>query len=180
MRNLLLATLLFWTVCATAQAQRLKIDVTYTNGQILSGPLSADLTELPASVNAFFVLNGTQAGTYATADVLRSSLVFGDASWNAADIVEFSATMMPTDGGGLAVTALSYNYAAKDTPTVDGRIVINFPLDIEGTDIASGQAFHYRYDTSSQTVSQVPEPSGIALTLAAAALAVVAPRHRRS
>ena len=179
MRTLLLTTLSILAVCATAEAQRLRIDVVYTGGQILSGPLSADLTELPPSVNALFVLNGTTAGTYATADVLRSSLVFGDAAWNAADIVEFSATLMPADAG-LAVTALTYNYAAKDTPTVDGRITFNFPLDIEGTDIASGQAFHYRYDTSSQTVTQVPEPSGVALSLIAAASAVALNRrHRR-
>lgn len=177
MRKLLLVTLLLWTVCATAQAQRLRIDVTYTNGQNLSGPLSADLTELPTAVNAFFVLNGTQAGTYATADVLRSSLVFGDASWNASDIVQFSSTLEVV-GRGLAVTALTYDYAAKDTATVDDRLAGNFPLDIEGTDIASGQAFHYRYDTSSETLTFVPEPSGAAAALAAAALAVVVRRVR--
>ena len=94
-------------------------------------------------------------------------------------MAEFSATLMPADAG-LAVTALSYRYAAKDTPTSNGKITVNFPLTIEGTDIASGEAYQYQYATSSQTVTLVPEPSAIALSLAAAALAVVARRHRRS
>jgi hypothetical protein len=156
------------------------MDVTYTDGQILSGPLSADLTELPSSVNASFLLNGTTAGTYAMADVLRSLLVFGDATWNVADLQTFSATLSEARiGGGLEVTALTYEYAPKDTATVDGKIAGNFPLDIEGTDIASGQAFHYRYDTSMQTLTAVPEPAGFALALIATASGFALRRRHR-
>jgi hypothetical protein len=79
-------------------------------------------------------------------------------------------------GGGLEVTSLTYEYAPKDTATVDGKIAGNFPLDIEGTDIASGQAFHYRYDASSETMAVVPEPS--AIMLVAAAVCVMALRCR--
>ena len=100
-----LASLLLLAFQTTAHAQRLRMDVTYTDGHIVSGPLSADLTELPASVNATFLLNGSAAGTYNTADVLQSSLAFGDGSWNASDLEEFGATFLPTDGGGVAVTA---------------------------------------------------------------------------
>jgi hypothetical protein len=116
------------------------------------------------------------------ADVLQSSLVFGDASWNAADLVQFSTTLV--EANALDVVALTYEYAAKDTSTVDGRLAGNFPLDIQGTDIATGQPFHYRYDTSSQTVTEVPEPSAIALVLAAAmsisARTLGRPRRRRA
>ena len=41
------------------------------------------------------------------------------------------------------------------TQLTDGGIVLNFPLSITGTDIASGQAFEYGYTTSTQTVSEV-------------------------
>jgi MYXO-CTERM domain-containing protein len=85
---------------------------------------------------------------------------------------------MPADAG-LAVTALSYQYAAKDTPTSNGKITLNFPLTISGTDIASGQAYEYRYDASSQMVTLVPEPTGAALSLAAALALAFGRRQRR-
>jgi hypothetical protein len=65
------------------------------------------------------------------------------------------------------VTSLSYAYAAKNTGTVDGRVVSNFPLTITGTDIATDLPFEYQYDTSQQSVTvkaeAVPEPSTLAL-----------------
>jgi MYXO-CTERM domain-containing protein len=46
--------------------------------------------------------------------------------------------------------------------------------------VASGQAFHYQYDTSMQTLTVVPEPSSIALAaLGLAALGVAATARRR-
>lgn len=96
--------------------------------------------------------------------MLRSSLVFGDDAWNATLLDEFAATPSP-DGGGLAVTALSYQYSPQDTPTVSGRIMRNFHLKIEGNNIASGRPFLYRYDQSMQTVTLVPEPATCILLL---------------
>jgi hypothetical protein len=75
----------------------------------------------------------------------------------------FTATFLPTDSGALAVTALSYSYRAKNTPTTNGKLAANFPLVIQGTDIASGEPFQYRYDTSTQTVTEIPEPSSVVL-----------------
>lgn len=164
MRRLKFLTPLFGTlfllalvtpVPQAAQAALLKLDITYTNGQILSGPLSADLTELPTSVLASFTLTGSTAGDYNLEDVLQASLAFGDGAWSVGDLQSFATTLLSTDSGGLAVTSLTYAFAPIDTPAVSGRLAANFPLEIQGTDLASGEAFHYRYDTSTQTVTVV-------------------------
>jgi hypothetical protein len=157
-----LLLVLLLTFPAAARAAPLRIDITYTEGHIVSGPLTPDLEALPESVFASFTLS-SPAGTLA--DVVDSSLVFGDGAWSADDLESFSATFLPTDGGGLAVVSLSYAYRAKNTPTTNGRLIGNFPLVIEGTDIASGEPFQYQYDTSSQTVTVIPEPSSLALTI---------------
>jgi hypothetical protein len=178
MRAFLLASFLLLVAPAVVQAQYLKMEVMYTDGHIISGPLTADLTELPEFVHASFLLNGSAAGFYATGDVLQSSLVFGDASWNAADLEEFSTTLLPGDSGDFFVTSLSYAFAPKNTPTGNGKLAANFPLVIEGTDVASGQPFHYQYDTSTQLVTLVPEPS--TLTLAALSVLGLCGARRRA
>jgi hypothetical protein len=63
------------------------------------------------------------------------------------------------------VTSLNYAFLATTSPTAAGIIILNFPLSITGTDIASDQTFEYGYATSNQTVSEapVPEPSVWAL-----------------
>ena len=84
-----LAPLLLLALQAPASAALLQLHVTYTNGQIVSGPLSADLTELPESVEAFFTVSGSPAGVFSIADVVEASLAFGDvtcgtrATWRA-------------------------------------------------------------------------------------------------
>jgi hypothetical protein len=152
-------------------ATQARVDITYTNGQIVSGPLSADLDVLPASVHAFFLLNGTSSGGYDIGDVAEASLTFGDGAWDQGDLDTFSATLIPTDAGGLGAMALTYSYKAIDTAHTNGRLAANFPLEIQGTDIASGMAFDYLYDMSMQTVTLVPEPAtGLALLIAATTL----------
>jgi hypothetical protein len=177
MRNVIsvLASLMILPVAA--QAAMLRVDITYTNGQILSGPLTADLDVLPDSVFASFTLSSA-AGTLA--DVIESSLVFGDGAWSVGDLESFSASLLPTDARTLAVVSLSYAYRPIDTPTSNGKLSANFPLEIQGTDVATGQPFHYRYDTSSQEVTVIPEPSSVALTaLGSVVLAVAAMMRRR-
>jgi hypothetical protein len=177
MRTFLLASFLLVVAPAAAQAQYLKMEVTYTDGHIISGPLTADLTELPEFVHASFLLNGSGAGVLSIADVVEASLAFGDVTWNASDLESFSTTLT-TDGDERFVTALTYEFAPKSTSAVNDRISGNFPLEITGTDIASGEEFHYLYNSSTQTVTEVPEPS----TLALVAVGVVGfmIRHRRS
>jgi hypothetical protein len=157
---------------ATAQAGMLQVDTTYTNGQILCGPLTPDLTELPASVLASFTLNAETAGIYDIDDVVASSLSFGDGAWGFGDLESFSIEIVHS-GRGLDVAALTYAYGSIDTPTVDGRLAGNFPLLIEGTDRATGDAFQYLYDTSSSTLTFVPEPIPEPSTLVLASLGFI-------
>ncbi len=174
MRRLPFVLLFLWALPVAAQAAPLRIGITYTDGQILSGPLTSDLDALPESVFASFTLSSA-AGTLA--DVVESSLAFGDGAWGAVDLETFSAAFLPTDAGGLAVVSLTYAYRPIDTPTTNGKLAANFPLEIQGTDVATGQSFHYRYDTSSQEVTVIPEPSSVAL--AALGLAFIMPAARR-
>lgn len=169
MRRMPFVLLFFWALPVAAQAAPLRIDITYTEGRIISGPLTPDLDELPSKVTASFKLSSA-AGELA--DVTESSLVFGDGEWNLDDLESFSASFLPTDAGGLAVVSLTYAYRPTDTPTTNDKLAANFPLTIQGTDVASGLEFHYQYDVSSQTVTEIPEPSSI--VLAALGLAVLA------
>ncbi|MGD9720135.1 MAG: hypothetical protein AB7O59_08120 [Pirellulales bacterium] len=176
MRRLLFVVLSCLALPVVAQAGPLRIDVTYTNGHIVSGKLTPDLDALPEFVFASFTLNDA-GGTLD--NMLESSLVFGDAAWDVSDLESFTATFLPTDSGALAVTALSYAYRPKDTPTANDKLSANFPLTIQGTDIASGEPFHYQYDTSTQTVTEVPEPSSVALAACGLACFVAAIGRRK-
>jgi hypothetical protein len=175
MRRLLFVLLFFSALPVAALAAPLRIDITYSEGKIISGPLTPDLDVLPELVFASFTLNDA-GGTLD--NILASSLVFGDAEWSAGDLESFTATFLPTDSGALAVTALSYSYRAKNTPTTNGKLAANFPLVIQGTDIASGEPFQYQYDTSTQTVTEIPEPSSVVLA-ALGILGLLATARRR-
>ena len=162
MNRWLLVSVVFWSLAAAAQAAPIRIDITYTEGKIISGPLTPDLDELPSKVTASFKLSSA-AGELA--DVTESSLVFGDGAWNLADLESFSASFLPTDAGALAVVSLTYAYRPIDTSTANEKLAANFPLTIQGTDLASGLEFHYQYDASSQTVTEIPEPSSFVLAI---------------
>ncbi|MEX2114321.1 MAG: PEP-CTERM sorting domain-containing protein [Pirellulales bacterium] len=174
MHRLSFALIIVGFLPVAARAAPLRVDITYIDGHIVSGPLTPDLDELPSSVFASFTLAGP-GGTLA--DVIESSLVFGDGAWSADDLESFSASFLPTDAGGLAVTSLTYSYRAIDTPTTNGKLAANFPLEIMGIDVASGLPFLYQYDTSSQTVTEIPEPSSV--VLAALGLGFFLPRALR-
>jgi hypothetical protein len=113
-----------------------ELGVTYTNGSITSGPLSFGLSELPTSVSATFMLGagsiGINAIHFSEADVVSASISFGDATWTENDLDNFSMSF------GSDVSSLTYNFLPITTQLTDGGIVLNFPLSITGTDIASG------------------------------------------
>jgi hypothetical protein len=146
------------------------LDVTYTGGTIDFGPLSFGLAELPDSVAATFHLGPGVEGSeppireYGLADVLSASLAFGDGTWGA---IPPSSFFMRTING--VPTELVYGFNPITTATVSDGPILNFPLTISGTDIASGEAFQYTYATSTQTLSAVPEPATFFLVLVGAA-----------
>ena len=132
-----------------------ELDVTYTNGSITSGPLSFGLSELPTSVSATFMLGagsiGLNAVHFTETDVVSASITFGDATWTENDLDNFAMALL----FGSDVSSLTYNFFPTTSLTTQGPIVLNFPLSITGTDIASGQSFEYGYTASTQTVSEV-------------------------
>lgn len=136
-----------------------ELDVTYTNGSITSGPLSFGLSELPTSVSATFMLGAGSvffgnAILFTKADVVSTNLTFGDTTWTESDLDNFSMSLVVGSG----VSSLTYNYFAAASLTTQGPVVLNFPLSITGTDIASGQSFEYGYTDSTQTVSAAVVP----------------------
>jgi hypothetical protein len=140
-----------------------QLDVTYTNGSITDGPLSFGLSELPTSVSATFMLGAGSIGVnsinFFKSDVVSANVTFGDATWTENLLDTFSMSLS-------FGTVNSLNYAflpITTTQTTDGPIVLNFPLSITGTDIASGQSFEYGYAASTQTVSAavVPIPAAV-------------------
>jgi hypothetical protein len=143
------------SICVVGGADVMyQLDVTYTNGSIVSGPLSFGLNALPDSVNATFILGpghpGTEPGEegylyFDDEDLLAAGVTFGDATWTENDIVGFD---MMYDG---SVNNLTYLFSPITTQVVDGGVILNFPLTITGTDIASGQSFEYTYGDSTQT-----------------------------
>ncbi len=139
------------------------LDVIYDTPVINSGPLSFGLAELPAAPQPTFALSdGTPlegGGTgYGLSDVVSANLDFGDGHFK-----NLTAFNMEVDGNGL-VTALSYTFAAIDTLTAEHIIILNFPLTITGTDIASGEAFAYTYANSTPTRTVLPQPPALKLS----------------
>ena len=91
---------------------------------------------------------------FTKADVVSTNLTFGDTTWTESDLDNFSMSLVVGSG----VSSLTYNYFAAASPTTQGPVVLNFPLSITGTDIASGQSFEYGYTESTQTVSAAVVP----------------------
>jgi hypothetical protein len=156
-----------------------KVDVTYTNPAIEFGPLSFGLSELPSEVNAHFQFDSSQLPALGE-DVQVShvwptaSLVFGDADLTLTDLffTEDDVSVLPNFRIGLdtsgEISLLQYAFGPViNTVTETGGIVLNssFELNITGTDIASGDAFHYNYQTSTQTITQVTGPFTISFDI---------------
>ncbi len=140
------------------------LDVRHTDPVINSGPLSFGLSAFPAEVNTTFSLGeGTPAGGGATgyglADVITANLIFGDVI-GPNNLMAFDMEVLANG----SIETLSFSFSPFDTPSVSGGIIIlNSPLLISGTDIASGQAFSYTYANSTATITAVPEPSTMTL-----------------
>lgn len=169
------------------------LTVIYTQGIINNGPLSFGLSELPDEVVATFLLSTPPPPTpppppapfvpipfpntfnLTDGDVISATVKFGDATWTTGDLNTFS---MEFDDG--EVSLLTYQFSPILSPTTTGNIILNFPLSITGTDIASGEAFQYTYAASAQTLtsSAVPEPATVALGLMGIAGLMV--RRRRA
>lgn len=160
--SVLIASVLSLFLFASAARAGLILDVTYTNGRIVSGPLSFGLTELPAQVSATFELIPipTPPGvpipypnTFRDIDeVLSASFNIGNLFLTTNDLVAFE---MNTDANG-ELENLSYRFEIAG-----GGIALNFPLTITG--IEGIQAFEYIYGTSTYNFAQVPEPASLAL-----------------
>lgn len=138
-----------------------QLDVTYTNGSIIAGLLSFGLSSLPTSVSATYTLGAGQPGTepgeesdifFSSGDVVTASVSFGDATWVSSDLESFS---MRFSSG--AIDFLSYAFLPVNTLTVEGPIVLNFPLTITGTHKLTGESFEYQYTQSTQTLSAVTQ-----------------------
>ena len=156
-----MAVMLTAIMTKPAGANTLKqLEVNYTNGSITSGPLSFGLSPLPDSVSATFILShGATVGNgiiYSAANVISANVTFGDTTWTENELDNFS--MFLSFGGD--VSSLDYRFLPAISATVEGPVIMNFPLRIIGTDIASSQSFEYGYAASTQTVSAaVPIPA---------------------
>ncbi len=146
-----------------------QLEVTYTSGSIIFGPLSFGLSTLPTSVTATFTLGPGQPGTepgeedelfFDETDVNAASISFGDATWTASAMENFS---LPTDSGN--INDLAYAFLSINTLHADGGIVLNFPLKVTGTDRDTGQPFEYRYTTSTQTLTPLPQTLPITIDI---------------
>ena len=141
-----------------------QLDVTYTNGSIKSGPLSFGLGALPTSVTAPYMLGPGSVGRnsihFTEADVVSASVTFGDATWTRSELENFS--MLSISG---VIDSLTYNFLPINSVSGGGIIVLNFPLSITGTDIASGLAFEYEYTESTQTLTPVVQTLTVAIDI---------------
>jgi len=109
-------------------------------------------------VNATFLLGpgtiGVGSITYDINDV--AEVTFGDATWTA--LASFD---MEVENG--LVEDLTYSFSPITTVTAQGPVILNFPLEITGKDIASDENFEYVYSESAQSISSIPEPATLAL-----------------
>lgn len=142
------------------------VDVSYVDPVINSGPLSFGLSALPANPTvAIEVGAGTPAGggstSYDLGDVLSANFIFGDVI-GPNSVTAFSMQVLANG----AIDSLSFTFSPFDTPSVtDGIIIMNSPLSVTGTDVASGNAFSYTYADSVEvfTSSSAPSVPGLSM-----------------
>ena len=170
----LIGQVIFMTIMSLAIAvqpavadAKYSLNVTYTAGTIISGPLSFGLTTLPTSVTATFILGPGQEVTPEPGDLVAvqgiffdeadaifgNRITFGDATWSERSLDQFS--MFYTSNS--EVTSLGYKFLPITTQATEGSIILNFPLTITGIDIASGEPFEYRYTESIQTLQPLTD-----------------------
>ncbi|MCU7800866.1 MAG: hypothetical protein KZQ70_12155 [gamma proteobacterium symbiont of Lucinoma myriamae] len=149
-----------------------RLDVNYTNGLIIFGPLSFGLTKLPESVNATFILGpgeditpepGEHGGVYFDeADAIFGRIILGDATWTTETGLEKFSMFYNTSIVGGSVEDLYYNYfPINNTLTAEGPVVLNSPLTITGIDKDSGESFEYRYSVWTPTLTALPLTTAI-------------------
>ncbi len=150
---------------------------TYTNPvnlpvNLVKGPVSFGLSELPTEVNACFQFTAPLpvSGVEVKPTITSASLVFGDADLTVADlfVTDDDVSAYPNftfrvDAAG-EIDLLQYAFAPVNTLSAVEGVVLNsvFELNITGTTDPEGEGegedFHYRYSTSSQTLTQVNVP----------------------
>jgi hypothetical protein len=160
---------------SSAQANFI-LTATYTDWT-QTGPLSFGLAAMPAEFSATFLIEAplppppSPGGPIPipypnfssdASSVLSASVIFGDATWTTLASFDFEI-----DDGELY---LDYAFQPLiSTQTTLGGIVLNGPLVITGTDIASGETFTYGYGTRTLSLVQVTEPGTLALLVLALA-----------
>ena len=130
---ILMAIMLATVATITAEANAMyKLEVNYTNGAIISGPLSFGLSALPTSVTATFTLGPGQPSTepgeeddiyFDDDDITSANVTFGDATWD--EDVGFEQFDMLFDGS--VVSSLDYRFLPITTQATVGIIIIEFP-----------------------------------------------------
>ncbi len=86
----------------------LQLDVTYTDGQIITGPLIGGLTELPDHVDVTFFLSGDpDASVFSLPDVTGWEVTFADVEASLEDLDNFLLLRDANAGG--AIVGLTYS-----------------------------------------------------------------------
>ncbi len=109
-------------------------------------------------------MGGIEPGSldFSIADVVSASITFGDGTLIETELTSFSMLTVNSN-----INSLLYEFDPITTATVTDGPVLNFPLTITGTDIATGLAFEYVYANSTQTLTltAVPLPAALPLFL---------------
>ena len=136
---------------STPAAASSQLRVIYSGPEVIFGPISGGLKQLPDQVCLIVVYTGTaDPGVVGPDDIGFASMEFGDGAWT--QLSSFAMTIGPL----FEVTALTYQFSPIDTATTFDLEAFNFPLTIVGTDVASGNDFEYVYSNSSTTLSECP------------------------
>jgi len=158
------------------------LEVKYTQGEIVKGPLSFGLLALPTEVNARFELVPPSMppppanpvpipypNFFRDIDeVLMATISFGNTTWTLQNLTNFE---MNTDAAGV-LEILTYRFEIDG-----GGIALNFPLSISGFE--DDEEFEYVYNASTYTLTQVPEPTTVAFVILSLVCLKLSRRERR-